>query len=364
MYVTASTALTLVGSPCAFSRFQRNSKDFLIYSAVKQDLIVDYALVEQIWTGNQQQEGCHSLCRQRRIILAMQKADHCTLHYVDAYEKKLIQVLKIHTNDNVADLLTKAFDVQLVIMVDDEDGPPSMIAVKLVDWVPFEQQPDRTTCLLHKTRNQQLSAHPIVPDSIPEPTGENIRDHSSNDTSLLGNEDDMTLLNVYDLCISLCKQVSDQAKEIKLLKAQITKLKIAKLNLSSNISSLSKTVIIAEKTPKEEHLKETKDAQKEYNIDHMETDNAQSEGRLTYEKGDETRRLMKLDLVLKMELVLTKKKLVPTVKKLVPTLKKLVLTSQKLVLTVPKLVLMNKLKVLMIKVDVLKITMRVLKEKL
>ncbi|GJU84954.1 putative ribonuclease H-like domain-containing protein [Tanacetum coccineum] len=29
----------------------------------------------------------------------------------DAYEKKLIQVLKIHTNDNVADLLTKAFDV-------------------------------------------------------------------------------------------------------------------------------------------------------------------------------------------------------------------------------------------------------------
>ncbi|GJX39581.1 putative ribonuclease H-like domain-containing protein [Tanacetum coccineum] len=31
--------------------------------------------------------------------------------YRDAYEKKLIQVLKIHTDDNVADLLTKAFDV-------------------------------------------------------------------------------------------------------------------------------------------------------------------------------------------------------------------------------------------------------------
>nr|GFB05083.1 hypothetical protein [Tanacetum cinerariifolium] len=29
----------------------------------------------------------------------------------DAYEKKLIQMLKIHTDDNVADLLTKAFDV-------------------------------------------------------------------------------------------------------------------------------------------------------------------------------------------------------------------------------------------------------------
>nr|GEZ76482.1 putative ribonuclease H-like domain-containing protein [Tanacetum cinerariifolium] len=33
-------------------------------------------------------------------------------HFIrDAYEKKLIQVLKIHNDDNVADLLTKAFDV-------------------------------------------------------------------------------------------------------------------------------------------------------------------------------------------------------------------------------------------------------------
>ncbi|GKA88127.1 hypothetical protein Tco_0809891 [Tanacetum coccineum] len=33
-------------------------------------------------------------------------------HFIrDAYEKKLIQVLKIHSDDNVADLLTKAFDV-------------------------------------------------------------------------------------------------------------------------------------------------------------------------------------------------------------------------------------------------------------
>ncbi|GKA93155.1 putative ribonuclease H-like domain-containing protein, partial [Tanacetum coccineum] len=33
-------------------------------------------------------------------------------HFIrDAYEKKLIQVLKVHTDDNVVDLLTKAFDV-------------------------------------------------------------------------------------------------------------------------------------------------------------------------------------------------------------------------------------------------------------
>ncbi|GJX26111.1 putative ribonuclease H-like domain-containing protein, partial [Tanacetum coccineum] len=35
-------------------------------------------------------------------------------HFIrDAYEKKLIQVFKIHTDDNVADLLTKAFDISI-----------------------------------------------------------------------------------------------------------------------------------------------------------------------------------------------------------------------------------------------------------
>nr|GEV67132.1 ribonuclease H-like domain-containing protein [Tanacetum cinerariifolium] len=36
---------------------------------------------------------------------------YARLRKLDAYEKKLIQVLEIHTDDNVADLLTKAFDV-------------------------------------------------------------------------------------------------------------------------------------------------------------------------------------------------------------------------------------------------------------
>ncbi|GJV36343.1 hypothetical protein Tco_1408820 [Tanacetum coccineum] len=49
--------------------------------------------------------------------------------------------------------------------------------------------------------------------------------HSSSDKSISGNEGDMTLQSVYDLCISLCTQVSDQTKEIQNLKAQIKKLK-------------------------------------------------------------------------------------------------------------------------------------------
>ncbi|GKF08255.1 hypothetical protein Tco_0042479 [Tanacetum coccineum] len=65
----------------------------------------------------------------------------------------------------------------------------------------------------------------IIPDSIPETSGGNLRGHSSSDKSLSGNEGEMTLQSVYDLCLSLCVQVSDQAKEIQHLKARIQKLK-------------------------------------------------------------------------------------------------------------------------------------------
>ncbi|GJV63486.1 hypothetical protein Tco_1474314 [Tanacetum coccineum] len=62
-------------------------------------------------------------------------------------------------------------------------------------------------------------------DSIPDDTGGNQGGQSSSDRPLSGNEGDMTLQSVYDLCISLCTQVTDQAKEIKHLKEQIKKLK-------------------------------------------------------------------------------------------------------------------------------------------
>ncbi|GJR73834.1 hypothetical protein Tco_0086199 [Tanacetum coccineum] len=82
--------------------------------------------------------------------------------------------------------------------------------------VPFEQQTDQSL---------RPSPTTTIPDSIPETSSENLGGYSSSDKSLSGNEGDMTIQGVYDLCLSLCKQVSDQAKEIQALKAQITKLK-------------------------------------------------------------------------------------------------------------------------------------------
>ncbi|GKF75091.1 hypothetical protein Tco_0224535 [Tanacetum coccineum] len=68
------------------------------------------------------------------------------------------------------------------------------------------------------------SSNPI-PNSIPEGSGGNHGGQSSNDRSQSGTEDDLTLQSVYDLCVSLCKQVTAQAANIKDLKAHIKQLK-------------------------------------------------------------------------------------------------------------------------------------------
>ncbi|GJZ89169.1 putative ribonuclease H-like domain-containing protein [Tanacetum coccineum] len=53
-------------------------------------------------------------------------------HFIrDAYEKKLIQVLKIHTDDNVADLLTKASDVSRESLRRALDGTKALLLPKL-----------------------------------------------------------------------------------------------------------------------------------------------------------------------------------------------------------------------------------------
>ncbi|GJZ50718.1 hypothetical protein Tco_0605233 [Tanacetum coccineum] len=64
-----------------------------------------------------------------------------------------------------------------------------------------------------------------IPDSIPEDSGGNHGGQSSSDRSLSGNEGDMTLQSVYDLCISLCSQVTDQAKAVSREKEKGVELK-------------------------------------------------------------------------------------------------------------------------------------------
>ncbi|GJV83831.1 hypothetical protein Tco_1523729 [Tanacetum coccineum] len=124
--------------------------------------------------------------------------------------------------------------------------------------VPFEQQPDPSPSPSPKP-SPRPSPTPIV-------TGENLGDHSSNDTSHSGNEDDMTLQNVYDLCISLCQQLL-QGEQKNVSK---TRRKKAKGDIR-----------ICHRDP----LFDVKPKDK---IDQMETENAQSEGR-TREMVDEVK---------------------------------------------------------------------------
>ncbi|GJR06525.1 hypothetical protein Tco_0529509 [Tanacetum coccineum] len=173
--------------------------------------------------------------------------------------------------------------------------------------VPIEQQTDLSP---------RPSPTPIIPDSIPETSGENLGGHSSSDKSLSGNEGDMTLQSVYDLCLSLCAQVSDQAKEIQHLKAQITKLKKQAKPVIKHHRAWLKSVSLKQRFPSKSFSKKhrvhkesvSKQGRKfakgessvqrdplfdeipEDTVDHMETENAQDEGR-TREMVDEDKEI-------------------------------------------------------------------------
>ncbi|GJZ27150.1 reverse transcriptase domain-containing protein [Tanacetum coccineum] len=152
--------------------------------------------------------------------------------------------------------------------------------------VPFEQQPDLSPSPSPRP-SPNPSPTPNIPDSIPEHTGENLGDHSFNDTSLSGNEDAMTLQNVYDLCISLCKQVSDQAKEIKLLKAKITKLKKKANPVIKHFKAYQKRISKEQRQQRKRLSKKkkvqiesvSKQGRKNAKGDGKAKENAQSEGR-------------------------------------------------------------------------------------
>ncbi|GKC24264.1 putative ribonuclease H-like domain-containing protein, partial [Tanacetum coccineum] len=116
MYLTAFRPDIMV-AVCAYSRFQVTSKTSHL-NAVKR-------IFRKSTTGGGQSLDKWQYKKQTIVATSTTKAEYVNPvfhsktkhieirhHFIrDAYEKKLIQVLKIHIDDNVADLLTKAFDV-------------------------------------------------------------------------------------------------------------------------------------------------------------------------------------------------------------------------------------------------------------
>ncbi|GJX83857.1 hypothetical protein Tco_0333338 [Tanacetum coccineum] len=129
-----------------------------------------------------------------------------------------------------------------------------------------------------------------IPDSIPESSGRNHRGHSSSDKSLPGNEGDMTLQSVYNLCISLCTQVTDQAKEIKHLKAQNKKLKKKAKPVITHHRAWMKSVSLKQRLQKEIHKDPLFDELADDMLDYMDTKNAQDIGRSRFVVHEEKER--------------------------------------------------------------------------
>ncbi|GJT41307.1 hypothetical protein Tco_0941172 [Tanacetum coccineum] len=126
---------------------------------------------------------------------------------------------------------------------------PSMLAQPTEDEGAVSERPS-------ETQPTPSSYHP------PKGSGGNHGGQSSSDRSLSGNEDGLTLQSVYDLCVSLCKQVTNQAAQIKDLKAQIKQLKKKAKPVISHHNAWIKSVSMKKRLARKKSLK-TKLMQKE-----------------------------------------------------------------------------------------------------
>ncbi|GJR76025.1 hypothetical protein Tco_0088390 [Tanacetum coccineum] len=201
---------------------------------------------------------------------------------------------------------------------------PSMLAQPTEDEGAVSERPSETQPTPSPTHPSEDQSEPQpdpflrpsssnpIPDSIPEGSGGNHGGQSSSDRSLSGNEDGLTLQSVYDLCVSLCKQVTTQAAQIKDLKAQIKQLKKKAKPVISHHNAWIKSVSMKKRLARKKSLK-TKLMQKESvskqgrkpakseptvhkdpafddlddAIDYMETEDAHDEG--TVKDNEETR---------------------------------------------------------------------------
>ncbi|GKB79612.1 hypothetical protein Tco_0946507, partial [Tanacetum coccineum] len=169
--------------------------------------------------------------------------------------------------------------------------------------------------------NPSLKRSPTshITDSIPEGSGGNHGGQSSSDRSLSGNERGMTLQSVYYLCISLGTHITNQANEIKHLKAQIKKLKTKAKPVITHHRAWMKSVSMKQRLAGKKSLKKqwmqkesvSKQGRKfskakptvhkdpafdeldDDEIDYMETEDAQDVGRTRYVVHEEKKSVEK-----------------------------------------------------------------------
>ncbi|GJS31756.1 retrovirus-related pol polyprotein from transposon TNT 1-94 [Tanacetum coccineum] len=136
---------------------------------------------------------------------------------------KKVLTFMVKKGKNFSGKVTPLFDSMLVQQTEDEGDASKRPSDS--QPIPSPPHPSEDQPQIQPNPSPRPSPTTHIADSIPEGFGGDHGGQPSNDASLSGNEDGLTLQSVYDLCVSLCKQVTIKANEIKDLKAQVKKLK-------------------------------------------------------------------------------------------------------------------------------------------
>ncbi|GKA18814.1 hypothetical protein Tco_0698729 [Tanacetum coccineum] len=120
------------------------------------------------------------------------------------------------------------------------------------------------------------SSNPL-PDSILEGSGKNHGGQSSSNRSLSGNEDGLTLQSMYDLCVSLCKQIKSVSMKKRLARKKSLKTKLMhKESVSKQGRKPAKSEPTMHKDPAFDDLDDA--------MDYMDPEDAHDEGRVKKQK--------------------------------------------------------------------------------
>ncbi|GJT55510.1 putative ribonuclease H-like domain-containing protein [Tanacetum coccineum] len=291
-YITAKVA----GKPVSISEASIRS-DLLFNDADGIDSLPNQAIFDAI-----QLMGFISVFLDKQLKNVPVPLDHFPINALTSKVFSFMIKKGKHFSGNV----TPLFDSMLVQPTEDEGDTLE----RQSEPQPIPSPPHPSTDQHETQTNPSPRPSPTshITDSIPEGSGGNHGGQSSNDRSLSGNEGGMTLQSVYDLCISLCTKVTDQAKEIKHLKAQIKKLKKKAKPIITHHKAWMKSVSMKQRLAGKKSLKKQwmqmesvskqgrKSAKAEPTvhkdpafdeldddaIDYMETEDAQDVGRTRY----------------------------------------------------------------------------------
>ncbi|GJZ76536.1 hypothetical protein Tco_0641208 [Tanacetum coccineum] len=292
--------------------------------------MLDYAgasLDRKSTTGGCQFLGCRLIswqCKKQTVVAkSTTEAEYVTasscygqvlwiqnhlLDYRDCYEKKLIQMVKIHTEKNVADLLAKAFDFWSTVMAKNinreeqlhalVDGKKIIITESSIRRDLQLADEEGVDCLPNSTIFEQLTlmgsqgtnsgggpwCQETMRDTIAQTRFESVSKHSNDSLLARGNtlrsdEDRLKLNELMTLCTTLQNRVLDlektkttQHNEIATLKRRVKKLEKKNRSRTHRLKRLYKVGLTArvESSDNEESLGE--DASKQGRIDAIDAD--------------------------------------------------------------------------------------------